>query len=52
MILTVRGDLSLPAFLPIADFTKEVLYQLSHSSICVTSQTTLYDYMFSGGVCQ
>ena len=52
MILTVYGDLRLPAFLPPAGVTKEVLYLLSHSSICVTSQTTLYDYMFSGGVCQ
>ena len=52
MILTVYDDLRLPAFLPPDGFTKEVLYRLSHSSICVTSQTTLYDYMFSGGVCQ
>ena len=33
MILTVCGDLRLPAFLPPAGFTKDVLYLLSHSSI-------------------
>ena len=33
MILTVYGDLSLPAFLPPAGFTKEVLYLLSYISV-------------------
>ena len=33
MILTVCGDLSLPAFLPLAGFTKEVLYLLSYISV-------------------
>ena len=33
MILTVCGDLSLPAFLPPAGFTKEVLYLLSYISV-------------------
>ena len=35
MILTVCGDLSLPAFLPPAGFTKEVLYLLSYISVCL-----------------
>ena len=35
MILTVRGDLSLPAFLPPDGFTKEVLYLLSYISVCL-----------------
>ena len=34
MILTVCGDLRLPAFLPPAGFTKEVLYLLSYISAC------------------
>ena len=33
MILTVCGDLRLPAFLPPAGFTKEVLYLLSYISV-------------------
>ena len=33
MILTVCGDLSLPAFLPPDGFTKEVLYLLSYISV-------------------
>ncbi len=35
MILTVCGDLSLPAFLPLAGFTKEVLYLLSYISVSI-----------------
>ena len=35
IILTVCGDLSLPAFLPPAGFTKEVLYLLSYISVSI-----------------
>ena len=35
MILTICGDLSLPAFLPPDGFTKEVLYLLSHISVSI-----------------
>ena len=35
MILTVCGDLSQPAFLPLAGFTKEVLYLLSYISVSI-----------------
>ena len=35
MILTVCGDLRLPAFLPPAGVTKEVLYLLSYISVSI-----------------
>ena len=35
IILTVYGDLSLPAFLPPDGFTKEVLYLLSYISVLI-----------------
>ena len=59
MILTVCGDLRLPAFLPLAGVTKEVLYLLSYISMADDAafragsrRRMLYDYMFSPRLCQ
>ena len=41
MILTVCGDLSLPAFLPLAGVTKDVLYLLSHSSVTASANDAI-----------
>ena len=41
IILTVCGDLSLPAFLPPAGFTKDVLYLLSHSSVTASANDAI-----------
>lgn len=41
MILTVCGNLSLPAFLPPAGFTKDVLYLLSHSSVTASANDAI-----------
>ena len=41
MILTVCGDLRLPAFLPLAGVAKDVLYLLSHSSVTASANDAI-----------